>query len=127
MRTAYNFICLKGKAFPAVPTSPFEERSLIPTEQIITVYLWQVPFIRRPLHLFLLFQTFLLVVGVLGVMVAVIPWTAIPVIPLGIIFFVLWWYFLRTSRDVKRLECTSEYLGSQIGVTVQAGFHLCHN
>ncbi|KAG5204281.1 hypothetical protein JEQ12_002257 [Ovis aries] len=52
-------------------------------------------------------QTFLLVVGVVGVMVAAIPWTAIPVIPLGIIFFVLRWYFLRTSRDVKRLECTT--------------------
>ena len=44
-------------------------------------------------------------------MVAVIPWIAIPVIPLGIIFFVLRWYFLRTSRDVKRLECTSELPG----------------
>ncbi|XP_060989162.1 ATP-binding cassette sub-family C member 4-like isoform X2 [Dama dama] len=52
-------------------------------------------------------QTFLLVIGVVGVMVAAIPWIAIPVIPLGIIFFVLWWYFLRTSRDVKRLECTN--------------------
>ncbi|XP_055398779.1 ATP-binding cassette sub-family C member 4-like [Bubalus kerabau] len=53
-------------------------------------------------------QTFLLVVGMVGVMVAVIPWTAIPVIPLGIIFFVLHWYFLRTSREVKRLECTTQ-------------------
>ncbi|XP_017911930.1 PREDICTED: multidrug resistance-associated protein 4-like [Capra hircus] len=53
-------------------------------------------------------QTFLLVVGVLGVMVAAIPWIAIPVITLGIIFFVLRWYFLRTSRDVKRLECTTQ-------------------
>ncbi|XP_061290370.1 ATP-binding cassette sub-family C member 4-like isoform X3 [Bos javanicus] len=52
-------------------------------------------------------QTFLLMVGVVVVMVAVIPWIAIPVIPLGIIFFVLQWYFLRTSRDVKRLECTT--------------------
>ncbi|XP_042110926.1 ATP-binding cassette sub-family C member 4-like isoform X4 [Ovis aries] len=52
-------------------------------------------------------QTLLLVVGVVGVMVAAIPWTAIPVIPLGIIFFVLQWYFLRTSREVKRLECTT--------------------
>ena len=76
---------------------------------------------------FSLFQTFLIVIGVVGVMVATIPWIAIPVIPLGIIFFVLRWYFLRTSRDVKRLECTSEYRGSQIGMTVQAGFHLCHN
>ncbi|XP_055398820.1 ATP-binding cassette sub-family C member 4-like isoform X2 [Bubalus kerabau] len=55
-------------------------------------------------------QTFLLVVGVVVVMVAVIPWIAIPVIPLGIIFFVLRWYFLRTSRDVKRLECTTRSL-----------------
>ncbi|XP_055398814.1 ATP-binding cassette sub-family C member 4-like isoform X2 [Bubalus kerabau] len=52
-------------------------------------------------------QTFLLVIGVVGVMVAAIPWIAIPVIPLGILFFVLWRYFLETSRDVKRLECTT--------------------
>ncbi|XP_070655996.1 ATP-binding cassette sub-family C member 4-like isoform X1 [Bos indicus] len=52
-------------------------------------------------------QTFLLVVGMVGVMVAMIPWTARPVIPLGIIFFVLRWYFLRTSREVKLLECTT--------------------
>ena len=67
---------------------------------------------------FLLFQMFLLVIGVVGVMVATIPWIAIPVIPLGIIFFVLRWFFLRTSRDVKRLECTSEYRGSQVGMAV---------
>uniref|UniRef100_A0A8C3VTT8 Multidrug resistance-associated protein 4 n=1 Tax=Catagonus wagneri TaxID=51154 RepID=A0A8C3VTT8_9CETA len=52
-------------------------------------------------------QTFLLVVGVVGIMVAVIPWTAIPLIPLGIIVFVLRRYFLATSRDVKRLECAT--------------------
>ena len=76
---------------------------------------------------FSLFQTFLLVIGVVGVMVAAIPWTGIPVIPLGIIFFFLRRYFLETSRDVKRLECTSEYLGSQFGMTVRAGFHLYGN
>ncbi|XP_042110929.1 ATP-binding cassette sub-family C member 4-like isoform X5 [Ovis aries] len=53
-------------------------------------------------------QMFLLVIGVVGVMVASIPWIAILVIPLGIIFFVLRWYFLRTSRDVKRLESTTQ-------------------
>ncbi|KAG5204282.1 hypothetical protein JEQ12_002258, partial [Ovis aries] len=52
-------------------------------------------------------QAFLLVIGVVGVMVAAIPWTAIPVIPLGIISFFLRRYFLETSRDVKRLECTN--------------------
>ena len=66
-------------------------------------------------------------VGVVGVMVAAIPWTAIPVIPLGIIFFALQWYFLRTSRDVKRLESAGEYQGSQVGMAMQAGFHLCCN
>ena len=76
---------------------------------------------------FLLFQTSLLVIGVVGVMVAAIPWIAIPVIPLGILFFVLRRYFLETSRDVKRLECTSEYLGSRFGMTVRAGFHLYGN
>ena len=76
---------------------------------------------------FLLFQTSLLVIGVVGVMVAAIPWIAIPVIPLGILFFVLWRYFLETSRDVKRLECTSEYQGSQVGMAVQSIFHLCLN
>ena len=73
---------------------------------------------------FSLFQTFLIVIGVVGVMVATIPWIAIPVIPLGIIHFVLWRYFLETSRDVKHLESTSEYQGSQIGMVIQAGFRL---
>ena len=76
---------------------------------------------------FSLFQMLLLVIGVAGVMVATIPWMAIPVILLGIIFFVLLRYFLQTSRDVKRLESTSEYQGSQVGRAVQAGFHLCCN
>ncbi|XP_052505903.1 ATP-binding cassette sub-family C member 4-like [Budorcas taxicolor] len=53
-------------------------------------------------------QTFLLVIGVMGMMVAVIPGVAILVIPFGIIFFVVQWYFLRTSRDVKRLESAAQ-------------------
>uniref|UniRef100_G5E701 Multidrug resistance-associated protein 4 n=1 Tax=Loxodonta africana TaxID=9785 RepID=G5E701_LOXAF len=52
-------------------------------------------------------QTFLQVVGVVAVAIAVIPWVAIPLIPLAIIFFVLRRYFLKTSRDVKRLESTT--------------------
>ncbi|XP_027391355.1 multidrug resistance-associated protein 4-like isoform X2 [Bos indicus x Bos taurus] len=52
-------------------------------------------------------QAFLLVIGVVGVMVAVIPWIAIPVIPLGIAFFFLQRYFSETSRDIKRLECAT--------------------
>uniref|UniRef100_A0AAA9SMB4 ATP binding cassette subfamily C member 4 n=1 Tax=Bos taurus TaxID=9913 RepID=A0AAA9SMB4_BOVIN len=52
-------------------------------------------------------QAFLLVIGVIGVMVAVIPWIAIPVIPLGIAFFFLQRYFSETSRDIKHLECAT--------------------
>ncbi|XP_062958201.1 ATP-binding cassette sub-family C member 4 isoform X2 [Cynocephalus volans] len=49
-------------------------------------------------------QTVLQVFGVIAVAVAVIPWIAIPLVPLGVIFFILRRYFLETSRDVKRLE-----------------------
>nr|XP_036880742.1 multidrug resistance-associated protein 4 [Manis javanica] len=52
-------------------------------------------------------QTFLQVIGVVGVAMAVIPWIVIPLILLGILFFVLRQYFLKTSRDVKRLESTT--------------------
>ncbi|KAF4008060.1 hypothetical protein G4228_019618 [Cervus hanglu yarkandensis] len=52
-------------------------------------------------------QAFLLVIGVVGLMVAAVPWIAIPVIPLGIGFFFLRRYFLETSQDVKCLECTT--------------------
>lgn len=78
-----------------------------------------------PLYLFPLFQSFLQVIGVMGVAVAVIPWISLPLILLIIIFFVLRRYFLETSRDVKRLESTSEYRTSQVGVAVQA--NLCSN
>ncbi|XP_043748473.1 ATP-binding cassette sub-family C member 4-like [Cervus elaphus] len=53
-------------------------------------------------------QTSLQVIGMVGVVVVVIPWIAIPVIPLGIIFFFLRRYFLETSRDVKRLESSTQ-------------------
>ncbi|KAM6178581.1 ATP-binding cassette sub-family C member 4 isoform 2-T2 [Rhynchocyon petersi] len=52
-------------------------------------------------------QTFLQVIGVVAVAVAVIPWVAIPLVPLAVVFFVLRRYFLETSRDVKRLESTT--------------------
>ncbi|DAA23787.1 TPA: ATP-binding cassette protein C4-like [Bos taurus] len=52
-------------------------------------------------------QMFILMTGVAGVMVGVIPWIAIPVIPLSIIFFLLRIYFLWTYGDIKRLECTT--------------------
>ncbi|XP_045694930.1 ATP-binding cassette sub-family C member 4 isoform X2 [Phyllostomus hastatus] len=52
-------------------------------------------------------QTFLQMTGVVSVAVAVIPWVAIPLVVLGILFFFLRSYFLQTSRDIKRLESTT--------------------
>ncbi|XP_030637683.1 ATP-binding cassette sub-family C member 4 [Chanos chanos] len=52
-------------------------------------------------------QVFLQIVGVIAVAASVIPWILIPVLPLLIVFLFLRRYFLRTSRDVKRLESTT--------------------
>ena len=47
-------------------------------------------------------------VGVIAVAASVVPWILILVIPLLIIFAFLCRYFLKTSRDIKRLERTSK-------------------
>uniref|UniRef100_A0A671PYG4 Multidrug resistance-associated protein 4 n=1 Tax=Sinocyclocheilus anshuiensis TaxID=1608454 RepID=A0A671PYG4_9TELE len=52
-------------------------------------------------------QVFLQIIGVIAVASSVIPWILIPVLPLLISFLFLRRYFLRTSRDVKRIESTS--------------------
>lgn len=51
---------------------------------------------------------FLQIVGVVAVAVSIIPWILIPVLPLLLFFLYLRRYFLRTSRNIKRLESTSE-------------------
>uniref|UniRef100_A0A4X2MBL1 Multidrug resistance-associated protein 4 n=1 Tax=Vombatus ursinus TaxID=29139 RepID=A0A4X2MBL1_VOMUR len=52
-------------------------------------------------------QTFLQIICVVAVAIAVIPWIVIPLIPLFVVFIFLRRYFLETSRDVKRLESTT--------------------
>lgn len=59
---------------------------------------------------FIHLQVFLQIIGVIAVASSVIPWILIPVIPLLIAFLFLRRYFLRTSRDVKRMESTSKCL-----------------
>ncbi|KAK7154854.1 hypothetical protein R3I93_009716 [Phoxinus phoxinus] len=49
-------------------------------------------------------QVFLQIIGVVAVASSIIPWILIPVLPLLIFFLFLRRYFLRTSRDVKRIE-----------------------
>lgn len=56
-------------------------------------------------------QVFLQILGVIAVSVSVIPWILIPVLPLLLFFLYLRRFFLRTSRNIKRLESTSESLG----------------
>ncbi|XP_034411084.1 multidrug resistance-associated protein 4-like isoform X1 [Cyclopterus lumpus] len=53
------------------------------------------------------FQVFLQVIGVICVVVSVIPWIIILVLPLLGIFLSLRYYFLQTSRNIKRLESTT--------------------
>uniref|UniRef100_A0A8C5FNE8 Multidrug resistance-associated protein 4-like n=1 Tax=Gadus morhua TaxID=8049 RepID=A0A8C5FNE8_GADMO len=52
-------------------------------------------------------QVLLQVLGVIAVAAVAIPWILLPVVPLFIIFLFLRRYFLRTSRDIKRLESTT--------------------
>ncbi|XP_029302439.1 multidrug resistance-associated protein 4-like isoform X1 [Cottoperca gobio] len=52
-------------------------------------------------------QVFLQILGVIAVAVSVIPWILIPVVPLLLFFLYLRRYFLRTSRNIKRLESTT--------------------
>ncbi|KAL6100875.1 abcc4 [Pungitius sinensis] len=52
-------------------------------------------------------QVFLQVVGVIAVAAAILPWILIPVAPLLAVFLFLRFYFLQTSRDIKRLESTT--------------------
>ncbi|XP_075896037.1 ATP-binding cassette sub-family C member 4-like isoform X2 [Nelusetta ayraudi] len=52
-------------------------------------------------------QVFLQVVGVIAVATVIIPWILVPIVPLLAVFLLLRRYFLRTSRDIKRLESTT--------------------
>ncbi|XP_077392260.1 ATP-binding cassette sub-family C member 4-like isoform X4 [Festucalex cinctus] len=52
-------------------------------------------------------QVFLQVLGVIAVSAIVMPWILIPFVPLFAVFLYLRRYYLRTSRDIKRLEATA--------------------
>lgn len=66
----------------------------------------------------LLCQVFLQVIGVIAVAGVIIPWILIPVVPLLTVFLILRCYFLKTSRDIKRLESTSNFFFFIPGVGV---------
>lgn len=72
----------------------------ISAAKLLTLLLFVLTFL-------LLSQVFLQVIGVIAVATVIIPWILIPVVPLLAIFLFLRSYFLKTSRDIKRLESTS--------------------
>lgn len=55
------------------------------------------------------FQLFLQNIGVVAVAASVIPIMLIPILPLLLFFLYLRRFYLRISRDVKRLEATSNF------------------
>lgn len=55
------------------------------------------------------FQLFLQNIGVVAVAASVIPVMLIPILPLLLFFLYLRRFYLRISRDVKRLEATSNF------------------
>nr|XP_032825762.1 cystic fibrosis transmembrane conductance regulator [Petromyzon marinus]QGA72813.1 CFTR [Petromyzon marinus] len=59
---------------------------------------------QLPLAIFDYFQLFLIVLGAVTVVSAMIPWTMLVTLPLGISCMVLRHYFLRTFRQLKQME-----------------------
>ncbi|KZR95468.1 Multidrug resistance protein 2 atp-binding cassette protein c, partial [Daphnia magna] len=57
-----------------------------------------------------LFQIALTAVGILFLVGLVNPWLLLPILFLSIVFVNLRQFYLKTARDVKRLEATSELL-----------------
>lgn len=55
-------------------------------------------------------QTLIHIVAVLIVVSTVNPWLVLPAFFVGILFYLFAQYFLRTSRNIKRLEGISKLL-----------------
>ena len=55
-------------------------------------------------------QISLMVVGILSVVAAVNPWTLLPTAVIIVLFVLLRMVYMRTGRDIKRLEGISKYL-----------------
>lgn len=55
-------------------------------------------------------QIGLALLGIIIVVAIVNPWLMIPTCLIGVIFYLLRIFYLRTSRNVKRLEGVSKYI-----------------
>nr|UOU03341.1 ATP-binding cassette subfamily C4-1-2 [Brachionus rubens] len=56
------------------------------------------------LYLYEFFQVSMVILGALVVPISVNPWMIIPLIPLGIVFYIIQNYFVKTARELKRLD-----------------------
>lgn len=63
-------------------------------------------------------QIFLSLAGIVLVVAVVNPYFMIPTVVIGIIFYYLRKFYLMSSRNIKRMEATSEYLIKQICIKV---------
>ncbi len=54
------------------------------------------------------FQSALQILSIVLLSGIVNPWVFLPTLPMALVFIVLRRYYLRTSRDIRRLEATSE-------------------
>ncbi|XP_075728231.1 ATP-binding cassette sub-family C member 4 isoform X6 [Rhipicephalus microplus] len=61
---------------------------------------------------------FLNLVGVLVVVAVISPWIIIPTLLLFVLFFYLRRFYMRTARDVKRLEGVSSVSGGGVGLAI---------
>lgn len=46
----------------------------------------------------------MVILGALVVPISVNPWMILPLIPLGIVFYIIQKYFVTTARELKRLD-----------------------
>lgn len=53
-------------------------------------------------------QIFLNMFGIIAVVAVVNHWLLVPTVAIGIVFYFLRGFYLKSSRDIKRMEATSE-------------------
>merc|ERR1711968_171838 len=63
---------------------------------------------QLPITLFDCLQFLMLCVGAVVVVMWAVPYVIILVLPLTILMLYVRWYFVQSSRDLKRLEATSK-------------------
>ncbi|KAM9804854.1 LOW QUALITY PROTEIN: ATP-binding cassette sub-family C member 4-like [Neosynchiropus ocellatus] len=100
---------LHDHMFHAVLRTPVRFFDMNPTGRILNRFSKDIGYLDSllPWTFVDFIQVVLQVLGVLAVASIIIPWVLVPVVPLVAVFLYLRLYFLRTSRDIKRLEATT--------------------